>query len=158
MMFGFIKRVFRRRNTEPRRGQDVPFPELLKTGDQSFDEHCARAWEGERYDNLANWFLMKIKDIDDLNPTPEDLELLRRCRRNHILCDVLSRAISFGDSVQELQVNFSGAEVLEDSCRYNREPLVIPIAEYFSNPDVLPCRDCCSKGRKYCCMTIITMK
>ena len=158
MIIEYIKRIFKRQRTSQTNAQDVPFPRLLKTGDASFDEHCARAWEGECYAELATWYLRRIKDIDDLQPSPAELEMLRRCRRNQILCDTLSRAISLGDLAQDLQVNFYGADVAEKSCPYCREPLTFPIRDYLANPDALPCRECVSEGRKYFCMTIINSK
>jgi len=144
--------------TEKEPEDDVPFPQLLKTGIKTFDEHCARAWEGECYAELSSWFIRKIADIDDYEPSEDNLRLLYVCRRNAILCDALARAEMWGDDVKDLQINFWGADVSEPTCRFTDNPLVIPIADYFRNPDVLPCAECCSKGRKYCCMTIINCK
>lgn len=137
---------------------DIPFPRLLKTGDAKFDAHCDRAWAGECFTELSEWYIKATADIDDLAPSSQELEFLRVCRRNQILCNVLSRATSAAELAEGMQISFSGAEVGEDTCRYCAKEFTISLKEYLKNPDVLPCADCCSKGRKYCCMTIISWK
>ena len=148
----------RRVDVVPRKETDVPFPRLLKTGDAKFDAHCERAWAGECFAELSEWYIKAIAQIDDLATSAQDLEYLRVCRRNQILCNVLSRATSDLDLTDGMQISFYGAEAGEQTCRYCSKEFTISLKEYLKNPDVLPCADCCSKGRKYCCMTIISWK
>lgn len=146
---------YRNSKSEPHNNEpDVPYPVLWKTGDINLDEKFLRLWEREQYAQLSSTLVAEIARIDDLEPDERELEMLRVLRRNEILCQAIKTLEGLSNPSSYL-IEFQGLDIQDKGCRYGNLDKRIGVNEYFTDPDVIPCRKCTAEGRKYFCSIII---